>query len=125
MCQPDSALRASPVTQALNAMYEFENEISIVAEWAKNHPLVKKAYFFGSRYKGTHRENSDIDIGVELNIGHGDEFLLSTWIHECQELKESLQALTSYKLDLQWYENQEETPDMHNYLNEASVVIFE
>ena len=112
------------MSAALNVMHEFENEIRIVTEWAKSQPLIKKAYFFGSRFKGSYREDSDMDIGVELYVGHEGECLLSTWIHEGPELKESLQSLIGYKVDLQWYESQEETPEMHSYLAEDSVVIF-
>ncbi|MES9860316.1 MAG: nucleotidyltransferase domain-containing protein [Candidatus Thiodiazotropha sp. 4PDIVS1] len=106
-------------------MHEFESELEKVVKWCESQPLIKKAHFFGSRYKGTHRDDSDLDIGVELNVGPHDSNLLSTWIHECREMQAEVQELINYKIDLQWYSNEEETPEMHKYLNEASVVIYQ
>ncbi|MCH2160099.1 MAG: nucleotidyltransferase domain-containing protein [Oleiphilaceae bacterium] len=96
-----------------------------MAEWCRNHPLVKKAYFFGSRFKGLNREDSDFDIGVELNVGPHDSNLLSTWIFEGRDMRDDLQKLLTLKVDLQWYSNEEETPEMHKYLKEASIVIYQ
>ncbi len=106
-------------------MNEIEYVINEIVIWAKSHPLIKKAYFFGSRYKGTHKTDSDIDIGVELIKAECDGNLLSTWIHECKEMQTEIQKRVSYKVDLQWYSNENETPEMHKYLNEASVVIYQ
>jgi len=106
-------------------MCDLESELELIKKWCKEHPLVKKAYFFGSRFKGTNRDDSDLDIGIELNLSPYDSNLLSTWIHECHKMQKELQKLVKYKVDLQWYSNEEETPEMHKYLNEASVVIYQ
>ena len=106
-------------------MQEIESELKIIKRWAENHPLVKKAYFYGSRFKGNYGENSDIDIAIELNLGHNDKKPMDTWFGESADMKTELQSVLRYQLDLQWYVNESETPDMHAYLNEASIVIYE
>lgn len=35
-----------------------------VTLWAADEPLVRRVYLFGSRAKGTHRHDSDVDLAV-------------------------------------------------------------
>lgn len=36
--------------------------------WARNEPLIREVYLFGSRAKGTARPDSDADIAVRFNV---------------------------------------------------------
>ena len=44
---------------------DIEDMEAAVARWASTQPLIRKAYLFGSRVRGTHRSDSDLDVAVE------------------------------------------------------------
>jgi len=46
--------------------------IKIVAQWAHDEPLVTKVYIFGSRARDDYREDSDLDVAVEIKTMAGD-----------------------------------------------------
>jgi len=97
---------------------------TVISDWAKSEPLIMKAYIFGSRHKGNAREDSDIDVAVEIDVD-GDESALSLWMDESERLSENLQRVLPCKLDLQWYGGENETPNIHEYLIEASKLAYE
>lgn len=96
-----------------------------VAKWAATQPLIRKAYLFGSRVRGTHKPNSDLDVAVEIFILPGDEDPLTTWICEAQRLKESIAGVVPVIIDLNWYGGPIETPCVHAGLQEGSIVVFD
>lgn len=53
-------------------------------------PTVSRAWVFGSRATGTARDDSDLDIGVELDPHDGD--VLSEWIVMAQTWRDRLNA---------------------------------
>ena len=38
----------------------------LVAQWADERPAIEKAYIFGSRARGDHRPDSDLDLAIEF-----------------------------------------------------------
>jgi predicted nucleotidyltransferase len=70
----------------------------IVSEWASTIPEVREAFIFGSRVKGTCRDDSDLDVAIKL-VGEDEGFLL--WMHEAENLRPMLSARISVPLDLQ------------------------
>jgi predicted nucleotidyltransferase len=42
-------------------------QIEAIRAWARSKPRVEQVRLFGSRCKGTHREDSDIDIAVTVS----------------------------------------------------------
>ncbi len=36
--------------------------------WARNEPLIKEVYLFGSRAKGTAKQESDVDIAIRFTL---------------------------------------------------------
>lgn len=44
---------------------------SIVAEWAKPFPILETVYIFGSRVRGDHHAESDLDIALDFDISKG------------------------------------------------------
>jgi len=45
------------------------NTISyVVSQWAANEPLIRRIYLYGSRARGDHRPNSDIDLAIFYNV---------------------------------------------------------
>lgn len=96
-----------------------------VADWAQSEPLVRKAYLFGSRVRGTHRQDSDLDVAVEIDALPGDSCPFTTWTAEAQRLKASIAGLVPVVIDLEWYGGEEETPHVHHALQRSSVVVYD
>lgn len=97
---------------------------NIVRDWADAHPRVSAAYLFGSKVKGTHREDSDIDVAVELLTPKGNPGGFCDWAELAEDLRHTLGALLPVALDLTQYESQKETPVVHNGLSAASLLVY-
>ena len=97
---------------------------SIVTEWSSTQPRVSKTYLFGSRVKNTHRDDSDLDVAVELLNPWGKLGQYCDWVELGVKLTETLGELLPVKLHLQQYENESETPIIHAGLLEASILVF-
>jgi uncharacterized protein len=95
----------------------------IIVEWAENEPLVKKVYIFGSRARHDYREDSDLDVAVEINKLPGDSNILATWMFESDKLKESLEPVLPYKLQLENYDG-DNTPKVEAGINQSSILIY-
>lgn len=67
--------------------------LTVIRDWASNESRIAVVYLFGSRAKGTHRPNSDIDIAVVLTDGESDT---ATGFAICEG--DSLAAALSNKL---------------------------
>lgn len=104
---------------------DIEAMTTAVAKWASTQPLVRKAYLFGSRVRGTHQPDSDLDVAVELFTLPGDESLLATWISEAQQLKKSIAGVVPVIIDLNWYGGADETPCVHAGLQDGNIVAFD
>ncbi|MBN8727697.1 MAG: nucleotidyltransferase domain-containing protein [Xanthomonadales bacterium] len=108
----------------LGAMPSVQELGSIVKTWAEAQPRVSAAYLYGSRVKGTHRGDSDLDVAVELLTRHGKPGSLLDWLQLADELKQSLGALLPVPLDLWQYRNQVQTPCVHEGLSSGSVLVY-
>lgn len=102
-----------------------ENMAAAVATWASTQPLVRKAYLFGSRVRGTHQPESDLDVAVELLTLPGDSNPFTTWIGEAQRLKASIAGIVPVNIDLNWYGGEVETPRIHKALEQSSFVVYD
>jgi len=101
------------------------NELGdIVSTWATGQPLVSAAYLYGSRVKGTHRVDSDLDVAIEIEPERGDSSAKATWICEKQWLTNSLQSLLPMELHLEWYDEYE-TPTVKQGLEDGHIKVFE
>lgn len=88
-------------------------------------PSIKAAYIFGSRSKGTHRLDSDIDLAIEIMNPKGGPATLADWMHfNDDDFKKALEQELHTPLDLQWYGGASETPTIHNALLESSVCVY-
>jgi predicted nucleotidyltransferase len=125
----DNAL-AIPVTP-WRVGQEFERKTvdlvsiaAIVAQWAESQPLVIKAWIFGSRVRGTSRQDSDVDVAIEVAALPGDSGPLTTFMFAADDLRRSIQAMLPLKVDLQWYGGPVETPTIHAGLQQSSIVVY-
>lgn len=105
-------------------MPSIEELEAIVRNWAASHPRVSAAYLFGSRVKGTHRDNSDLDVAVELLNPKGRHGNFCDWAELADELRQSLGTLLPVMLDLTQYESAQETSVVHRGLSESSMLVY-
>jgi predicted nucleotidyltransferase len=96
----------------------------IVAEWAKSEPLIKKVYIFGSRARDNCREDSDLDIAIEIKKLPYDTDVLSTWINEKEGLERRLlELLPSLTLQLELIDI-EQTPTVLSAIKQSSILVY-
>lgn len=95
-----------------------------VAKWARSKPIVMRVYLFGSRVRGDHRPDSDLDIAVELVPDLDESGGLATWMHEKKEWIEELKALIPLKLQLERY-HPVQTPTVVKGIERSSQLIYE
>lgn len=70
-----------------------------VRVWAAREPLILEVHFFGSRVKGTHHDNSDLDIAVLVD-GPTEGEALANAIFEAKRWEQALAALLPVTIDL-------------------------
>lgn len=104
---------------------DIEAMAAAVGEWARSQPLVRRAYIFGSRVKGTNRPDSDLDVAIELLPLSGEEDSGLTWHREAQRLKDSIAQIIPVVIDLNWYGGADETPCVHAGLQAGSRVVYD
>jgi predicted nucleotidyltransferase len=95
-----------------------------VAKWASTQPLIRKAYLFGSRVRGTHRGDSDLDVAVEISSMPGDSSPFATWSGESDFLKASIAGILPVIIHLEWYGGEVETPHIYKALNQSSLMVY-
>ncbi len=103
---------------------DIEDMEAAVAKWASTQPLIRKAYLFGSRVRGTHRSDSDLDVAVEIFSSPGDSDPLATWIRESCHLEASIAGIVPVIIDLEWYGGEADTPVIHKALERSSLLVY-
>ncbi len=103
---------------------DIETVKNIIAKWADSEPLVTKAYIFGSRARGDHGEDSDLDVAIEIEMRRGDENKLAIWIFEKQGLEDRLSRLIPFSLQLE-HLNGNETPTVLSGVERGSILVYE
>lgn len=121
----DYPLPRKVVDAFLEESLRIEAMSMAVEMWAKSEPLVRKAYLFGSRVKGTNRPDSDLDVAIELLTLPDEEDPGTTWQREGKRLKASIAGVVSVAIDLDWYGGADETACIHAGLQGGSLVAYD
>ncbi len=107
---------------------EIAKIVRVLAEWARTKQLILRVYVFGSRARGTQRDNGDLDLAVELDPrsfpGADDSGGFATWMFETKGWKEELESLIPLKIQLEYYHG-DETPTVHAGVQESSILAYE
>jgi predicted nucleotidyltransferase len=100
----------------------------LLSIWAAETPLVKRLWLFGSRVRGEHREDSDVDVAIELDMtavkGVDESAGMATWAFDTMTWKPELELLLSRVVDLQRYKAGE-TNIIQAGLDQSSVLVYE
>ena len=75
-----SADRMSDTTHAASA--ELQRLASILADWICPAPGIQAVYLFGSRVRGDHRPDSDVDVRLYTNEWSLDEVTFRWWMEQ-------------------------------------------
>ena len=85
-------------------------------------------FVFGSRARGDHRPDSDIDIAVELDPtefrGADESGGLATWMFETGGWTDELQNLLPFKVQIERY-HADQTPTVAGGVARASILVYE
>ncbi|MEQ1772879.1 MAG: nucleotidyltransferase domain-containing protein [Burkholderiales bacterium] len=96
-----------------------------VCTWAESLPKVLRVWLFGSRAKNMHREDSDVDIAVELDTSQlKGEDPFTYWMFEKKQMLTTLQPLIANPIDFQLYQIGG-TPHVVSYVAESGVLLYE
>ncbi len=105
---------------------DFERLKSVLSEWAKGNPFIKKVFICGSRARNDYREDSDLDIVVEIDQLPFDTTVRSTWFGEAGKLKKELKLLLPYDFDLLRYDpdNPSDTEYAKACLDDGYILVY-
>lgn len=99
-----------------------------IDSWARTKPLVKRVLIFGSRARGDHRPDSDLDVAIELDpsaiSGTDGSGSWATWMFETEGWKEELQSLVPFEVDLQQLDG-DRTPVVLSGIERSSQLVYE
>ena len=96
-----------------------------LVNWASRKPKIRRVMLFGSRVKGTHREESDLDIAVELEPGEDSNATLAVWMDVSEPWKAELESFLPFPIDLQWRDVDGTTTYIDQGLSDACEPIYE
>ncbi|HHA2633797.1 nucleotidyltransferase domain-containing protein [Stenotrophomonas maltophilia] len=102
---------------------------AVLLKWARQEPIIAKIHLFGSRLRGDHRLDSDIDIAVELDLSAAPGVDFSDGFATFSRYSEHWEAELAQRLpipvDLEFYHGPEETPILHAGLERSGKLIYE
>jgi predicted nucleotidyltransferase len=101
---------------------------ALLSAWGAERPLVSRLWLFGSRVRGDHRPDSDVDVAIELDMsaakGVDESGGIATWAFDTTPWKPELEGLLSLVVDLQRYKVGE-TNVIQAGLDRSSILVYE
>lgn len=101
---------------------------TLLSTWAAEKPLVSRLWLFGSRVRGDHRPDSDVDVAIELDMsavkGVDESGGMATWAFDATPWKPELEGLLSLLVDLQRYKAGE-TNIIQSGIDKSSLLVYE
>jgi len=104
---------------------ELANTVRINKEWSRNEPSIRRVFIYGSRAQGNPRQDSDLDVGVEIEPTGQDESALAIFIQESDRWKEELQPLIPWPLHFELNDARAGTPTIAHGKEEGHIIIYE
>ena len=104
---------------------EREEIIHTLHSWANQHPEVRRVHIYGSRARGDHRLDSDIDVAIEIDPAQGDSGPFATWCYERINWQSGLAPNLPWPLHLEWYDPAGRTPTVACKMAKGAYLAFE
>lgn len=102
------------------------DQLQSIRAWADSHSCIKEVRLFGSRFKGTARTDSDVDLAVTIE-GYRRGLRITTpqdiYLTTAHEWEEELTSALGVKADIERYEK-ETAPNVWSYVQEGSSLIY-
>ncbi|WP_175757666.1 nucleotidyltransferase family protein [Burkholderia cepacia] len=92
-----------------------------IARWAITKPIIRKVFIFGSRARDDFREDSDLDIAIEIDGVNGNA--LATWMFDTKPWHAEISALVPFEIDLEFFD-EDETPIIKAAIKRASILVY-
>ena len=103
---------------------ERKEIIQIFRKWVSEKPFIREVFIYGSQVQGIAREDSDLDIGIELDPDTGDENALATFSCEVENWKSELQPLIKWPLHLEYNNLSGGTPRITEGKQKGHIVVY-
>lgn len=96
-----------------------------ICTWAKEQPLIKRIYIYGSRVRGDYTKESDLDIAIEFHKYPTDASVWVTGFFEISDLREDIKKLfPGYKVQVE-HLHPTKTPYVKKGVDESRVLAYE
>jgi predicted nucleotidyltransferase len=93
----------------------------LVSCWAAGLPCRTRIYLYGSRFEGTHRPDSDLDLALEFLEPWVNPTL--TWFDKSEQWQRELSIALDIKVHLELYDD--ENGNVRAFIEKGSVIIYE
>ncbi|WP_242684171.1 nucleotidyltransferase family protein [Paraburkholderia hospita] len=92
--------------------------------WAEAQPHVRRLWVFGSRLKGTQRDDSDLDVAMEIDAFGQDESAAVSWVGYRQQCEHELCALTGFAVQLHPFDCADSTSKVVAYVSCCAALVY-
>ncbi|WP_186123807.1 nucleotidyltransferase family protein [Burkholderia gladioli] len=100
---------------------DVQSAAAAISRWAATKPIIRRVFIFGSRARDDFRENSDLDVAIEIDGVNGNA--LATWMFDTKPWYAEISALAPFEIDLEFFD-EEETPTIKAAIRRSSVLIY-
>lgn len=104
---------------------EKQDLTASLATWAGQHPEIMRVVVYGSRARGDHRPDSDLDVAVEIEESKWQESPFTVWMTSAAGWQRELAPRLPWTLDLQWHDRGPETPTVSAKIQRGHFVVYE
>jgi len=99
--------------------------VDALRKWANNQPEVIKVIIYGSRARGDQREDSDLDVAVELTNTSTGDVPFAIWLDEADSWHRELQPFIPWRLHLEWHDVEGATPLVSEKIHRGCYIAYE
>lgn len=95
-----------------------------IRNWANAKPFVRRVWIFGSRARGDHRPDSDLDVAVEIDPVGNDEDADISWTADSNDWRAELSGVP-LQIHLHHYQEADVGSVVRNSVQREGKLIFE
>ena len=96
----------------------------VLREWASSNDYVRRVYIYGSRARADYRDDSDLDVVVEIMPRENDGNAFAVFVGDSPEWIDQLQPKLPYRLHLKGRYG-EDSPDVEAGIERSSILVYE